>query len=330
MKNLIFILTLVFSFSSFAQIRFSVPEDKSRLKDLKNLKKNHLLILSSYQKQIDHQLLRLAKGIDYESNGLNHEKLKPLKTYFSELLTKRILVEELIKQLKNVDLDTLFKQNPDQLVFNTENIQLDLNFEIRRHANEILSHENYLSYNLEAFKDEILDEILKESAKKTFKALGNRLMSRILVSTLTKSALKTALINFGSKVFIEAGITTLVKALTFPLHAYRYTAEDYWLNILEDHPEFILNPDWMRYVGTQDHPWYAHAYAIIRKTNRMEEIFNKFLKLEEQEFQAEILEIYTSKNKYFVDRYQIQRDNTYYEQKTTHPKELPFWALPIN
>jgi hypothetical protein len=178
---------------------------------------------------------------------------------------------------------------------------------------------------------------VKDVAIHTYKAIGSGLLAKIVLKGVSGTAVKSAVISLGSEVFVSAGTATILSILTFPLHAYRLPPEHVWTNILEEHPELILNPEWMRYAGSSDDPWWSHAYAILRRTDRMEERLEKFLNKEEIVFKSKVTAIYkihdlpakteTPKKDYrFVDT-RPAVDGTYVHRNYIIRDIVPFWAI---
>jgi hypothetical protein len=172
----------------------------------------------------------------------------------------------------------------------------------------------------------------------TFKAVGSGLLAKIVIQGVSGAAVKSAVISMGSEIFVSAGTATILGILTFPLHAYRLPPETIWTDILEEHPELILNPEWMRYAGSSDDPWWTHAYSILRRTERMEEALEKFLNKEENEFKSRVIAIYkikdlpkepkVSKGEEFQPEYFTKQpiDNTRVYRPIVFIDALPGWA----
>lgn len=338
MKKLITLLALSLSFSSFAQHRLKVPEGQINLRSLKLAKENHLIILASYRSQIDSEIKRLANGIEYESSRKAPKlAIQAYDRLMVDLIVKRIFVTELEKQLRPVDLDKDYKVEKPKKIFNTEAIKIDLDKQIGIHLDSVLGADHSIGHHfLEEFKHHLIVDTVKHVAVDTFKAIGNGLLTKIALNGIKGAAVRSAVISMGSEIFVSAGTATILGILTFPLHAYRLPPEHVWTNILEEHPELILNPEWMRYAGSSDDPWWSHAYAILRRTDRMEERLEKFLKNEEKEFKTRVTAIYKIQN--IPEKKETQRndwryvdtrakvDNTYVHRNYIIQDVVPFWA----
>lgn len=341
MKKLITLLALSLSLSSFAQHRLKVPAGVYNLRSLKLAKTNHLIILGSYRSQIDSEIKRLATGIEYETSRKAPKiALSSYDRLMVDLIVKRIFVTELEKQLKPVDLDKDYKAEKPKKIFKTENIKIDLAKQIGVHLDQVLGEEHSIGHHfLEEFKHHLVVDTVKHVGKETFKAIGSGLLAKIVIQGVSGAAVKSAVISMGSEIFVSAGTATILGILTFPLHAYRLPPESVWTNILEEHPELILNPEWMRYAGSSDDPWWSHAYAILRRTERMEESLDKFLKKEEKEFKSRVVAIYKMKDlpsepkvgkgeelqlEYYYTRQAV--DNTRVYRPIVLIDVVPFWV----
>jgi len=298
MKTIIALLALSLSLSSFAQHRFKVNEGQLNLRSLKFAKTNHLIILGAYRSQIDSEIKRLATGIKIETSRKAPKfALSSYDRLMVDLIVKRIFVTELENQLRPVDLDRDYKVEKPKNIFNTDAIKINLEKQIGVHLDQVLGKEHNLGVHfLEEFKHHLIVDTLKHIAVHTYKSIGSGLLAKIVMNGVTGAALKSAVISMGSEVFVSAGTATILSILTFPLHAYRLPPENVWTDILEEHPELILNPEWMRYAGSSDDPWWSHAYAILRRTEEMEKSLNKFLKSEEKEFKSSVTRIYNIKD----------------------------------
>lgn len=340
MEKLIALLVLTLSFSSFAQNRFKVPAGQLNLRSLKLAKTNHLIILNSYRSQIDSEIKRLAKGIEYESSRKAPKlALKSYDRLMVDLIVKRIFVTELEKQLIPVDLDKDYKVEKPKKIFNTDAIKIDLSKQVNIQLDQVLGNDQNIGYYfLKDFKGRLIRETISTVAVQTYKAIGSGLLAKIVVSGVSSAALKSAVISLGSEVFVSAGTGTILTILTFPLHAYRLPPETVWTDILEEHQELILNPEWMRYAGSSDDPWWSHAYAILRRTEQMEKRLSTFLKKEENEFKSRVVAIYKIKDipkEPKASKGEELRLEQYYKQPVDNTRvyrpiilidEVPFWA----
>lgn len=335
MKLLLLSALLLSSVSVHAQGIFKVPKDTSVSRSLKNTKHNHLIILSKFRSQIDSEINRLVHGIEYESARKESAlQIRPYQRLLVSLLVKRIFVQSLESQLKAVDLDLYGYSKPPKKVFNTENIKVNLEKEMSIHLDAVMNKKNIGHYFLEDLKASLIRYTLKTVAVKTYQSVGSGLLARIVTSGVSQAAFKSTLLSMGSQIFVSAGTASLLSILTFPLHAYRAPPESIWTDILEKNPELILNPEWMRYAGSSDDPWFTHNYAIIRRTEQMERALKKFLQSEENSFMKSVTAI--SKIKEFklepkkpsYDEYPRQAvDGTYVHRNIVIMDFAPFWAL---
>lgn len=333
MKIVLIILILLSSLSLSAQNRFHVPADKSLIRNYKNTQDNHLIILRSYQNQIETEIRRLIEGIEYENTFKNVGKIHALKKYFSELVIKNILIAHLEKQLLSINLDTHLKQNRNHPVFNTDKLTIDLQKEINLQLTSL--HQNGLmsDFLLEELKNSLIEETLKAAGKKVFSSIGSGLLTKVVTQGVSAAALKSAVISIGSEAFIQAGKGMIITILTLPLHAYRLPPEHVWTDILKKNPEIIINPEWMKYAGSNDDPWLSHGYALLRRTQIMEDRLTDLLQKEEQDFLNRIETICKIGQVNELDdplRYRnnvFVADATYVHRSIPYRPSVPFWAL---
>ena len=333
MKILLMISILLTSLTLSAQNRFHVPTDKSLIRNYKNTQDNHLIILRTYHNQIESEIRRLIEGIEYESSSNNISKVTALKKYFSELVIKNILIGQLEKQLLSINLDTHLKQNRIKPVFNTDQLSIDLQKEINIQLKSL--HQNGLlsEFLLEELKDEIIKETLKATGKKVFSSIGSGLLTKIVTQGVSTAALKSAVISIGSEAFIQAGQGMIITILTLPLHAYRLPPEHVWTDILKKNPEIIINPEWMKYAGSNDDPWLSHGYALLRRTKIMEDRLTDLLDNEEHDFLNQIQtickigQVSGSKDPLRSRNNVAVADATYVYRHKPYLPSVPFWAL---
>lgn len=333
MKNLIALLILVFATSALAQIKFVNP-DSLNLKTLKSTKENHLLILRTYRNQIDSEIKRLVNGIEYETNGRAPKfKLDQYHNFLAQLLIKRIFLTELEKQLLPVDLDKYVRQpQPRKPLFNTDQISVNLEKELGSHLDTVVNVKVLGHYFLNDLKKNLIKSTLTSLAIKTYQSVGTGLLTKIVANGVTSAALKSTVMSMGSKIFVSAGTASILSLLTLPLHGYRLPPETIWTDLLHDHPELIVNPDWMKHAKVYDDPWYSHAYAILRRTKHMERAFNTLMKKEESEFQSRVRFIsgsneYKKTEDYRYNPYAPKVDNTYVKKPLILDEPAPFWAI---
>lgn len=333
MKQKFIFLLLLVSFASYGQVHFNVPKDKSLIRNYQNTQDNHLFILKTYREQIESELKRLIEGIEYESGSQNLSKTQSLKVYFSELILKNILIHELEKQLSAINLDQHLKSDKRKPVFNTQELTIDLQKEINSQLKSLNQYGLISDYLLKDLRDIVVKETLMLAGKKVFQSIGSGLLTKIVTQGISSAALKSAAISIGSELFTKVGRGMIISILTFPLHAYRLPPEHVWTDILKENPEIIINPEWMKYAGSKDEPWFSHGYALLRRTKVMEDRFNSLLHKEEQAFINRIqmiMKIGPSYDNEFERNQRLGvavRDATYVYKPKPYLPSLPFWAI---
>lgn len=331
MRYFLILILASLSINGFSQNRFHVPSDKSLIRNYKNTQENHLVILKSYSAQIESELRRLVEGIEYESSNAKSLKLASLKEYFSELIIKNILVNELYRQLNSIDLDFHLKRNRTQPVFKTENLSIDFQKEINSQLKNLNQTGLISDYLIKELKSTLTQEILKAGAKKVFSAMGSGLLTKIITQGITSAGIRSAVVSIGSEAFVKAGQGMILTILALPLHAYRLPPEHVWTDILKENPEIILNPEWMKYAGSHDDPWMSHGYALLRRTKVMEDRLEDLIQKEERSFINRIkvlCKIGQPSEDNLRPRNNIAvSDATYVYRPKPYFDSLPFWAI---
>jgi len=334
MNTILLFILLLGSFTIQAQSTFKLTKKMTYPRSQDENKINHMIILGKYRAQIDSEIKRLVTGLEYES--IREERAFQIPSYqklLLNLLVKRIFVQSLESQLNAVDLNKVVTTNPRKKVFNTDNINVDLEKEMNIHLDEVLDEKNIGHYFLNDLKKNLIKETIKNVAVKTYQSVGSGLLAKLVTTGISQAALKSTVIGLGSKVFVSAGTTSLLSLLTFPLHAYRLPPETIWTDILEKNPELILNPEWMRYAGSSDEPWSTHDYAVQRRASSMERALKRFIQTEEQAFQKSVTSISKMKKieidpkvKIIYDDLRAKPDGTYVHKNNIIPDYVPFWA----
>jgi len=343
MKKIIgFLLLTTLSSMAFAQ-KFKIQESTRRA-DFAVCQDNHLIILNKFIAQADNQIGILINGIQIEtSNDVRDEHLSRYRQLLIQTLTKKIALQELKKQLVTKDLSRFYniKSNYNLPLLDPNNIKVDFIKAIEVSIDEIKKNKKLKIGK--AVLDKLKNQLLKESAllliSKQYRHIAAGLLTRIVTQqagqVATSTVLKSATVSFTSQLFVNAGTGLLLQLLTFPLHAYRLPPESEWLNLLEEHPEVIIVPEWMSQTGIHDHPWNTHCNTIQRETKRLEKMLDRALKADDQGVKSAITLIFniysrterdepTSGNRY--DHQPAVIDNTYVHRPYFDPKSLgPFW-----
>lgn len=336
MKTILYLFFVFCISHSYSASIFKVPKDKSKLRSLISTKQNHLIILKKYSNILDSQIIRLSEGIYQEKGRGSNIRIFSLNSLFAEIVLKNIFINKLYDQLYETDLDRLVKLRPPKEVFQDASFKINLADEIGIYLNKVLPPYTFNEYLIEEFAQELIKHTLKIAAKKTYTAIGSGLLTKLVTTGITKTALKSSLITLASEAFVSAGAFVIIELITLPFHAYRLPAEEIWLKTLEKNPELIINPEWMKYAGSQDHPWYTHGYTILRRTERLEMIFNNLLEREEANFISRISNIYSEPEKdqnpaKYRDVYITQPDATYVARPIRSIYSvIPSWALKKN
>lgn len=92
----------------------------------------------------------------------------------------------------------------------------------------------------------------------------------------------------------------------------------------------------MRKAKSQDHPWVAHCYTILRRTQSLEKILDSNLKKEENSFISAVVSINKledpkplknePKDRFKIEPPKVAIDNTYVHRPKMILEIVPFWA----
>jgi hypothetical protein len=307
----------------------------SRRVDLDLCQKNHSLILKTMSRNIDGQISRLLNGIDLEL--MNRADEATMNSYFfmlDELIAGRILFRELHKQLQDPGLKKFIEEHKN---FNTpylrpDGIALDLNNRIKQDLDKLVTTLDMGQETREIIKREILDINTRYFIGSRTLQLGITFAEHMGIQLAKKGISRLSFI-LSAKSFLLTPNYTILSVLTIPLHGHKTTAEESWVNLLENYPEFIFVPEWMSYGGVKDHPWMAHCSALQRRTKVMEFALERVIRNEENTFIQLIQKIQKNKKTAQnggLDRLESihpPRDNMRLVNKTIPGENLiPSWA----
>ncbi len=342
MKTLLLILVLSCN-SLFANEIFTVKKNGNRF-ELDQCQKNHHRIFNVYINQLDSEIARLLWGVALESSGQTPQlKVSLYKSILSDLVIKRAVVAKMKAELKKISLDEYYGKksihNNDK-VFNTDEIELEIEKGFGKTIDKAVEanreKHGFKHHLLHEIKVELLKEIVIKLSGNTYRALGNGLVAKFLTGSVLKGVTagmaEKALVSFGSHVLKGALFWTAVALVTGPLYGARHAPEQDWVDLLEKHPEFILNPEWMKEAGIHDRPWITHCDAITRKTDQMESILSNFVGKEEDDFLSSLSQVNAidltplEEESEFKNYNRIERDALYVHNNKWLIAAAPVWA----
>jgi hypothetical protein len=339
MKFSLLFLSLTLSLSAFTQT-FKLQESSSRA-NYDICQENHNRILNKFIAQTDSQIERMLNGlqIEFHENAPDF-KINYYKEVLNELIVKRIFFAELSKQLNSQKMSQPGNpEYPSKLKFlNPDAIKIDLGSQYQKTLEQIVNAKNIKIGTdfLKEIRNDLIKETVKSMVSSRFRQIGAGIFARVVMNQTGRIAtgqiVKTATLHFGSEIFVSVGTGLLLNLLTFPLHAYRLPPETEWTDLLKEHPETIIVPEWMTKAGLQDPPWMAHCNAIQRRTRYMEEALSKAIKSDEAEFKASIRDIYQMSNhaqkepEILPSSYTVPSDNTrVYRAPVYNKSPGPLW-----
>lgn len=341
MKKIVFLTLSLILTNTYAQ-NFTIQKNTGRA-DLSICQKNHVLILDAFINQADGQAARLMNGISIEKvHNAKEEDIKRYERVLIEILTKKIVLTEIKKQLNSKNLHKFYSErdNYNKDVLDPDNIQIDLSQAIKTSIDQIKNHKkmDFSKHFLDKLKKDLVKETALLLVSQRYRAISAGLLSRIITGQsgkiATEAVLKSATVSFTSKLFVSVGTGLLLDLLTFPLHGYRLPPETLWLDLLAENPEIVIVPEWMRKGGVNDHPWTTHCNTIQRETKRLKKLITDALKADEAGVQSSVRAIFNSysrierdlpddNNGYYNP---VKIDNTYVHKNPVLLEVLgPFW-----
>ena len=219
-----------------------------------------------------------------------------------------IVIDQMNKNMKRVSLFKLY-QSADLLsrpsVMGLESVKIELGDEINKTFNKILDTHSFKELAFSHIEEELLTDTLKDILKGRIKAFmsgaAKKAIMNILAGKVTQETFKKALLSTGiemsSNILVGVAKSSLISLVTLPLHGYRLSDEDMWLNLTEKAPILLLNPDWKvdDYYGRRAaSDWQIHCRTMIWKPERIEVIFNKFVRKTEKNFYSTVENIRSS------------------------------------
>jgi hypothetical protein len=339
MKWNILAFSLCLAFPTFAQT-FKLQSSANRV-NYDVCQENHNRILNQFIKQVDSQIERMLNGISKERFSAPDFKLQYYKQILSELVVKRIFLKELSKQLNSKKMSQPGKPEfiSGNQFLNPDAIKIDLEAQYQKNLEEIVNAKNIKVGKdfLKDLRNDLIKDAVKSLVSSRFRKIGAGIFARVVLGETGKIAtgqvIKTATLHFGSELFVSVGTGLILDLLTFPLHAYRLPPETEWTDILDEHPETIIVPEWMKKAGVKDPPWLAHCCAIQRRTRHVEDALKQALESDESDFIASVREVFElsdveeKEDKQLYQNYNYApADNTYVYRPTVYRRSPgPSW-----
>jgi hypothetical protein len=245
----------------------------------------------------------LAQRIDLELY-FNRDSMRLPQYYsiFQEKLFNHILLNKMKLQLEKKSLFKRHQAAADKKttsVLEIKGIKVDLDEEISKTLESVVDFHRLKEASFDTLKEEILNDTLQTLVKGAFgvaiSSAARTTIMNFLAGNISKDILKKALVSnsleMGGEILVSAGKASLLTALTFPLHAYRLSDEDGWLDLVEKAPALLLNPDWktnLEYGVGHAIDWEVQCRTMLWKPKEIERIFDKMLKRHEESYNAQI------------------------------------------
>lgn len=317
MKLFALVLITFLTHNSYAQIYFGTSHQYEKTKILKKINDNyHNNILSRApeigyaQCQKDHALIldiikgkhkkkivrileeayQLHRFNEYEGLRKTYLENKILKNLVSFIIISEMKKELMSKNLKEIVYEKYNKKIKDKRkVFEMkyQNINIESYFtEALKSMKDIKYEKTVPGWLINEIKSSIISEIVSQFAKNSFKIIVNgvalELSKKVIAGTVSKQMVKAGLkkvaISFSGNVLASVGKGLVIELLTMPLKGNRLPPETLWLEVLNEYPGSILNPELMIQAGINDAEWPTHCNTINRRAFSVERVLEKLIK----------------------------------------------------
>jgi hypothetical protein len=280
---------------AMAQGLFQVSPDKNS-RDLQSCLSNHRNLLTAIGLELNEEIRILSRGIIVEkTRNAPKSVIKRYRDVLNGLIFRKILIDDLGIQTARFQAR---KESIAKNILNTDRINGDLKKKYLKVIAEAGEPEGISAYVWDEFVGTLEFDAAWELTADVFEAIGSGLVMKVLRGTavkLTAGMVEKALISFASEVLVSTATETILAVLTEPLYGARSTPERMWLDILHEHPELMINPQWMNKAGSPDDPWSTHCFTILRNTRELEKIVLTYVKSSRAEMLQSIATIHRSK-----------------------------------
>ena len=132
-------------------------------------------------------------------------------------------------------------------------------------------------------KSKLLSEMRNQIVKNSVRVIvngvaiefGKKLLAKQVTTEAFKSALRSSAVKFSSTVLVSAGRGFLIDVATSFLKGNRLPPETLWLELLDEYPGIIVNPELMHKAGINDGAWTTHCSTINRRAYSLERRIEK-------------------------------------------------------
>jgi hypothetical protein len=343
-KVVLLILISIFSLSSFAQSVFTVSKNQNS-KDMNQCQDNHNIILNSYKDSLNEQISKLITGINYEMGAQTSKiTIQRYKDLLTNTVVKKVVLDAIYKKFNSKRMNDLYATKnigTFSRIIDSENLTINIeeNFDkvLKEVTEEYKMSSSIQHIVLEKIKGDIKKEVIKLLVKKTFTAIGNGFVAQILGTSVIEATgissmfTTSAVMSFSASVIKGVGVGIVITLVTKPLMGARNPPEYDWTQLLNKHPELIINPEWMSKAGIKDSPWFTHCHALIRRTKHVEKALNKLITNVENEFLTTVQNINRLEIEYQQDLEPVLYnkmavDNTYVHIQKPAFIDAPSWA----
>lgn len=357
MKLVVLALTGLFSVSGFAQIYFGTSHEYKKAKIFKKIddhyhnniiivdpekgyqqcQKDHGTILDIVRNQHKEHIARILQKINELSETKEYEGFA--KGIINNELMNRVvhymILSEMKKELQSKSIRTIVTDQYNPKIKNKRKV-FEMKYggvNVEAYFNEALNAAAKFKFNnslpgwfIEEVKSSLISDIRKQLIKNTYKVVvngvaiefGKKVLAGQVTNAAFKSSLQKSVISFSGSVLASVGKGLLIELLTLPLKGSRLPPESLWLNLLEDYPGLMVNPELMQYAGINDVAWSTHCHTLNRRAHSFERKIEKLQESLRKEFGADmrnIDELIEREKHGFESHPRAVIDNTYVARK---------------
>lgn len=310
MKKLITIaLTLFITAPAFAQ-KYLKEDMNSVIRNPKVgyglCQYNQTAILNLLIKDSESRIHRTALAIQ-EERSLSTKKAR-VRIYTQQmykLMINQIMLVKMRDQLNEKGLYNLIlasEKNKTLSVLQLENTRINIEVELLNSLHRSLNQyrlKDFTAGSIEYLKEEMYKELLKSLITGPYQvAVSSELRTQIarflagqISRQIVNQTLKSSLTQFGKHLAMDLGRGAIVEILTIPLTTYIQPDEGKLIDLAEEVPELLINPEWINPQGSKvpaRYAWKTHCLAILRKPETIEFILNKYRASVKKDFANEM------------------------------------------
>lgn len=267
---------------------------------------NQVTLLNLLIKDSQVQINKISIAIDEERRI--YAKKAHLNLYRQSLydtVMNQVMLIQIRDQLTKKGLYNLIsasEKSKSLSVLQLDKITIDLERELLATFERSLSEKTAKQigeFSVDFLKGQIYNELLQGVLKGAYKVavtselrnqIGQYLAGEISKQVVNK-AVKTTLTAFSKNMFKSIARGIIIDMLTLPLQSFTRAPEANLVDMMEEVPELMINPEWINPAGSKvpaRYEWKTHCLAMARKQKTIEWVLGKYRKSRNVEFAKEL------------------------------------------